>query len=157
MAVPARLPALNASFDSFLFASIGEQENGMPLTVASALARLGRDPWAEAGRLAQMPRDAATEALATVIAAISPPRESPSEAPGIAARVVLLLPSAEASSSPDLRTGPADPPQAEPHGWPSKLALLLCLALLVAVSVGLFADRGLFPDQPPAAGAPPTP
>jgi hypothetical protein len=47
MALAARFSFLNASLDRFLFVSIGEEENGMPLSVASALARLGRDPWVE--------------------------------------------------------------------------------------------------------------
>ena len=55
MAMPARFSLLNASFDDFLFASIGEEASGMPLSVASVLARLGIDPWFEAGHLARLP------------------------------------------------------------------------------------------------------
>jgi len=32
-------------FDPFLFASVGEDRNGANVTVISALARLGLDPW----------------------------------------------------------------------------------------------------------------
>lgn len=152
MALSACFSLLNANFEPFLFSSIGEQENGMPLTVASGLARLGRDPWAEAGRLAQLPREAATEALAAMITSVSPAWVKPSDAPGIAARLVLLLPSGVSSSSAG-QTGPADPPQ----GWFRKLILLLCLALLAFASFNLFADRGAPSDAPHAVGAPSTP
>jgi hypothetical protein len=37
--------------DAFLFASVGEEEKGIPLSVLSALARLGLDPRNEAARL----------------------------------------------------------------------------------------------------------
>ena len=37
-----------SEFDSFLCAPIGEERNGMLLSVLSALARLDVDPWQEA-------------------------------------------------------------------------------------------------------------
>lgn len=148
MALSARFSLLNASFDRFLFASIGEQENGMPLSVASALARLGRDPWVEAGRLAQLPRDAATEALVAMIARISPARVTPSDAPGIAARLVLLLPS-EVSGPSAVRAGAADPPRR----WLYRLSLVLCLALLAFAAFNLLADRRPAFDAPPGVDA----
>ena len=55
MALPSRFSLLNANLDPFLFASIGKEESGMSLSVASALARLGSDPWIEAERLAGKP------------------------------------------------------------------------------------------------------
>jgi hypothetical protein len=39
---------LGSEFDDFLFAPIGEDRNGMLLSVLSALARLDIDPWQEA-------------------------------------------------------------------------------------------------------------
>lgn len=39
--------------DSFLFASVGEEVNGVPLSVLSALTRLGFDPRDEAARLSE--------------------------------------------------------------------------------------------------------
>ena len=83
MALPARFSLLNARFDDFLFASIGEEASGMPLSVASVLARLGTDPWVEAGRLARLPQAKATEALAAMIAQVPMPGWQPSEVPGI--------------------------------------------------------------------------
>jgi hypothetical protein len=37
-----------SEYDDFLFASMGEDRNGLPLSVLSALARLDVDPWEEA-------------------------------------------------------------------------------------------------------------
>lgn len=50
-------------FDPFLFASVGEDRNGATVTVISALARLGLDPWKEAGDLAVLERNAACARL----------------------------------------------------------------------------------------------
>jgi hypothetical protein len=44
-------------FDEFLSASIVEEKNGMALSVMSAFARRNVDPWQEAARLSQLPRD----------------------------------------------------------------------------------------------------
>ena len=41
-------PRLGCEFDRFLYASVGDDNNGMPLTVLSALARMDVDPWEEA-------------------------------------------------------------------------------------------------------------
>src|SRR6187200_2302521 len=54
-------------FDDFLYAAIGADRNEMPLTVLSALSRLDVDPWAEAAELSELPKDAATQRLASLI------------------------------------------------------------------------------------------
>lgn len=59
-------PALSIGhpeFDAFLSAPVGEGADGVELSVMSALARIGLDPWSEAARLSDLPRDAAVEAL----------------------------------------------------------------------------------------------
>jgi hypothetical protein len=45
----------SSQYDVFLFVEVGEQENGMTMSMASALIRLGLDPWDEAARLATLP------------------------------------------------------------------------------------------------------
>jgi hypothetical protein len=52
-------PLLGREFDRFLFATVGEERNGMTLSVLSALARLDVDPWKETAALSSMPRDKA--------------------------------------------------------------------------------------------------
>jgi hypothetical protein len=71
---------------------VWEENNGTPLSILSALARLGMDPWGEAARLAEMPRAAAVSALAAILARL--PRSEP-EVPdysGISERLVQFLP-----------------------------------------------------------------
>ena len=52
--------SLGPEFDPFLFAPIGAEPNGMPLSVLSALARIGADPWQEAARLTALSEANAT-------------------------------------------------------------------------------------------------
>ena len=41
----------HSEYNAFLFAAVGEEKVGLPLTVLTALTRLGFDPWQEAARL----------------------------------------------------------------------------------------------------------
>jgi hypothetical protein len=91
MVLRAEYASLPPAFDAFLFAPIGEEESGMPLTVLSALVRVGMDPWKESERLSTMPRKAAADALASSIAPLRG-RWAAADLPAIAARLVELLP-----------------------------------------------------------------
>lgn len=83
---------VGTEFDDFLFASVGEDGNGMIVSLLSALARLDVDPWREAAELARLPPEAATLRLASLIAAL-PDRPSAHLASStIAARLMALLP-----------------------------------------------------------------
>jgi hypothetical protein len=42
---------LRPDLDRFLFATVEDEIDGIPLSVISALTRLGLDPWQEAGWL----------------------------------------------------------------------------------------------------------
>ena len=61
---------LRPDLDKFLFAAVGEEIDGIPLSTISALTRLGLDPWQEAGRLSSLARREAVEQLARLIAEI---------------------------------------------------------------------------------------
>ncbi len=67
MSLPHSFALLNSEFGAFLYAPIGEERNGMPLSVVSALTRLDIDPWQEAVRLAGLRREEAVSALAQII------------------------------------------------------------------------------------------
>jgi hypothetical protein len=139
VALAARFSQLDTSLNDFLFATIGEEQSGMRLSVASALARRGFDPWTEAIRLAGLPRAKASEALAAVIAAVPSARWMPSEASSIAARLSLLLPASGAFM-------PA--PGAKPSNYGAKAARrLLWLFYLIVVAAALLS---LIPDRHPA-------
>ncbi len=81
-----------SNLNRFLFADIGIEGSGMPLSVLSALARLGLDPWQEAGRLARLPRLAAADGLAALITAMPASLWSMTDATARATRLVALLP-----------------------------------------------------------------
>jgi hypothetical protein len=87
-------------FNAFLFASIGTEGNGMPLSVVSALARLEIDPWQEAARLAELPRDLAAAALDGLIRRLPAGGWEQSEIRGIAARLIDLLPRPDSVARP---------------------------------------------------------
>jgi hypothetical protein len=53
-----------SGFDRFLCASVGTEPNGADLNLMSVFARLGDDPWREAGRLFEMPKAEAINSLA---------------------------------------------------------------------------------------------
>jgi len=103
----ASLPKLGSEFDAFLFAPVGDDRNGMPLTVLSALARQDVDPWQEAANLARSPKNLAIEQLTSFVAAL-PGRSAAQPDPGtIAARLIALLPGRNGSAMPssDKTTG----------------------------------------------------
>ena len=71
----------------FLYASAAVERSDMELTVLSALARQGLDPWREAERLAKLPRSTAANELAHTFSAARLPNSA-----SLAERLVGLLP-----------------------------------------------------------------
>jgi hypothetical protein len=128
MTLPARFSLLHSDLNDFLFASVGDEENGMTLSVVSALTRLGIDPWEEAARLAVLPRALAIEALAPRIALVPIGRTQLSGNFAIAQRLVELLPARGQAHSPNRKET-----SAEDKKYLHAVMLLACLALGVAV------------------------
>jgi hypothetical protein len=81
-----------SEFNDFLFAPIGEDKNGMLVSVLSGLARSDVDPWQEAAKLAQLPGETATKELAALIGALPDRAASYPDTRTIAARLIALLP-----------------------------------------------------------------
>ena len=98
---PVQLPT---DLGAFLFADVGVGLGGFPFTILSVLARLGLDPWDEAGRLAKQPDQEASNQLARILSAQS--GTPPADANGVAARLVALLPGRAAPSRLSLRALP---------------------------------------------------
>jgi hypothetical protein len=88
----APLARLSREFDAFLFSSIGEDRNGIPLSVVSLLARRDLDPWVEAASLANLPAEAAAQKLTSWIRTISDPLLALPDPGAMATRLVALLP-----------------------------------------------------------------
>jgi hypothetical protein len=120
-------------FDRFLFASVGEEIDGVPLSVLSALSQLDLDPRDEAARLSHLTKEAAAEQLARIIARLSDRRWTLSEARRIAAGLIERLPPAISAAEPDrLETGAEQTPDSR------AIWLALLTALLVSFIVGGF-------------------
>jgi hypothetical protein len=120
----------HSEFNAFLFAPVGEEKTGLPLTVLSALSRLGIDPWGEAARLTSLPVDAAVQALSAAIARLPVGDWKLSDASTIAARLVVFLP----------RRGTLGAPQASDQrksaatsklvlAWPKPAVWLMVIAI----------------------------
>ena len=80
-----------SEFDSFLYAPVGEERNGMLLSVLSALARLDMDPWLEAATLTKMPAQDATLRLTSLLSSL-PSDAASLLAPSTVLRLIALLP-----------------------------------------------------------------
>lgn len=132
-----------SSLDGFLFADVGVEANGMMLTVLSTLARRGMDPWQEAERLAKLPRTAAVDRLAQIIAATPPSRWSLPDARAIAARLVALLPAPDAGPSNASRTQAAISSPAN-RKW---ILALASAAFLAGLALNHFAPQAAPPDS----------
>ena len=90
----------HSEYNAFLFAAVGEEKVGLPLTVLTALSRLGVDPWQEAARLSDLPREKAARSFAVTIAKLPECDWKASDAETIAARLVDWLPARSASPIP---------------------------------------------------------
>jgi len=89
---PTSVSQFRSEFDPFLYASVEEGGNGAHLSVLSALARLGVDPWQEAANLARMSRDSATQRLASLIDTLPGESLAHLNCRTVAARLIALLP-----------------------------------------------------------------
>jgi hypothetical protein len=82
----------HSEYNEFLFASVGEETSGIQLTVLTALTRLGFDPWQEAARLSDLPKETAARALAVALARLPEGNWKVSDSAVNAARLVNWLP-----------------------------------------------------------------
>jgi hypothetical protein len=154
-AIRRRIVGYMAEFDRFLHESIGVESNGMELRVLSVLARQNLDPWDVALQLSRMPREPAISSLTNMLEqgpAATLPRP---DAPGVAARLIALLPTA-----PSL---PRNPPAARPQvtgepetGAVHRIRVIVGLTLLMLMMRWLLAgmstpEPGVVPPHAAAA------
>ena len=97
----------HSEYNAFLFAAVGEEAVGLPLTVLTALSRLGIDPWQEAARLSDLPRETAARVFAQTIAKLPEGDWKASDAEAIATRLVNSLPLRSAPPIPSTAVGRA--------------------------------------------------
>lgn len=119
---------LRPDLDKFLFATVGDEIDGVPLSVVSALVRLGLDPWNEASRLSSLSNREAVEQLARLIAELPGLVRPMGEARDIAGSLIKLLPKHDP-------TVPRGSPIQRPS-WPRVSRLwVACFVLAAAVLV----------------------
>jgi hypothetical protein len=127
-----------SDLNEFLFADVGTEASGMMLSVVSLFARQGNDPWREAGRLADLPKDAAADSLAHDIAEMPQGRWNLPDAAVIAGRLIGLLPARPA------RADALIPLRVANWKLSARSAIMLaCIALSMA-----YAFSGMMPRDP---------
>ena len=124
-----------SGLNEFLFAPVGTEANGMTLSLVSVFARLGNDPWLEAGRLAKLPKSEATESLARSISSMPTSIWPLQAATAIAARLIALLPT---QSGVSRRNPPASAYGAKAGPFLTIAVVLVCVACVVAFKAGVF-------------------
>jgi hypothetical protein len=137
MALPEEFSLLHSELNDFLFAAMGKEESGAPLSVLSALTRLGIDPWAEGVRLSKLPKEAAARVLAPSIAMFPEEHRTSSDVSELAARLVELLPEPSSAVLPAASAG------AQRARWPAIWLFWLGLGLVLVN----MATRGSWPWQ----------
>jgi hypothetical protein len=132
---------LRPDLDKFLFAAVGDEIDGIPLSMISALTRLCLDPWQEAGRLSSLARREAVEQLARLIVEIPGIVRPLGEAREIADRLVGLLPKHEdsraATTQVQIRPRYSRPTLPRPSRF-----WLACFVLTAAVLVSAIVHSG---------------
>jgi hypothetical protein len=155
MKAAAHAPRLGSEFNAFLFSTIGEGRNGMPLSVVSLLARRDLDPWLEAASLAAMPADAASQRLDSLIRALPDQPLTLPDSRTIATRLIALLPR---WTDPNIR-----PPEKQARATAAValrrrnivvgMILVICLLFLMGAQLATFSNES---STLPAADAPPS-
>ena len=87
----ARIASPLAAYGAFLYAGLGDDDNGVSLTVLSAFARQDVDPWEQAATLSRLPAASAQTQLVAMLGAL-PGQRSLAHRIEIAGRLIPLLP-----------------------------------------------------------------
>ena len=140
----------HSEYNDFVFAAVGEEKIGMPLTVLTALTRLGIDPWQEAARLADLSKEAALRTFTATIAKLPEGDWKASDSEAIAQRLLNWRPgkSIKAVPSVAVKRSVADRIKLGLAPWLVWGALAIAVFL---VTVYLQADHNLEP-APRASG-----
>jgi hypothetical protein len=122
-----------SGLNNFLFAAVGNEPNGMTLSLVSVFARLGNDPWGEAARLAGLPKAEAIDSLARTIANMPRSGWTLPDAVAIATRLIPLLPNRPDSAATEV------------SAYRTKVTRLVRIGLIVAsAALGAMGVMDLF-------------
>jgi len=133
---------LRPDLDRFLFATVEDELDGIPLSVISALTRLGLDPWQEAGRLSSLSNREAVEQLARLIMELPGLFRPLAEAREIADRLIQLLPRHDTDRGSTLQVQ-IRPSYLTPALSRTSQLWIACLVLAAVVLVSAFVHGGL--------------
>lgn len=99
----------DSDYERFLSAPLWEETDGSPLSVMSAFARLGLEPWDEADRLWRLSQNSAASALAASLSRLPIVGKNRPDYASIATQLVSLLPERHAfgaaAKAPSLAAG----------------------------------------------------
>jgi Acetokinase family len=112
---------MGCEFDRFLYASVGNDSDGMPLTVLSALERMDVDPWAS--KLTQLSQESAVTELASLLGAFRNAPVVGLDPARVSASLIALLPRARDRAPLMLKALV----QAAPTKYPAAVSTLLTL------------------------------
>ncbi len=142
-----------SEFHSFLFAPIGQDSNGLPLSVISAIARLDLDPWQEAATLAGLPADKAVEKVLALFRTVPDQTLSEPDRGTMASRLIALLP----RKATDKISGPAGSVNVGDvsHSRLGIGALIFAILMFVLMATQFVMARFETPSQGSSANAPP--
>lgn len=120
-------------FDRFLYACVGEDRNGNVVTVLSALARLGFDPWRETSELGALSAGAARARLSSTLSRFQDVPALSLEHASIAQELTGLLPERSAPVvSKFLGSRASEKP---PVSFGAVFAILMILLVLMRIFV----------------------
>jgi hypothetical protein len=117
----------------FLFAEVGLEPSGLPLTVLSVLARLGEDPWRQAENWSMLPEKTVIDQLTQRIRQMPIVPQALVDARITARRLALLLP----AQSARLPTG--EPAPDRPRSRRDRVRItILIVGLGIGIAINVF-------------------
>jgi len=129
----------NSPVNPFLFAEVGLEASGVPLTVLSVLARLGEDPWRQAQNWASLSKETVIDQLADCIRQMPMVPDAIRDARITAKRLIQLLPTAQKTihAMGESVTGTLP---LRPH-WVRVAILIGAMGIGIAINVMLISAR----------------
>ena len=121
----------------------------------SVLARLGKDPWMEAARLAGLPETVAVDSLTNALAGVPASHRPQADATAVALSLVPLLPAhTDPASGPPWAKGPQDNRMLAVLLVASLLGAALACGLLIGATfcLAFHADRSTIVAAAPRSG-----
>jgi hypothetical protein len=129
----------NSPVNPFLFAEVGLEASGVPLTVLSVLARLGEDPWRQAQNWVSLSKETVVDQLADCIRQMPMGPEAIRDARITAKRLSLLLPGAQPTIHA-MGASVAGSLPARPH-WMRAAILIGAMGIGIAINVMLMSTQ----------------